>query len=130
MRRVTPAEAKYRANYHRKVMGMVFNFCFSQTILSHKCDGPMDPMHFIPKQILRREAKSRGYTDQETWELVWDARNGAPGCRWFHNSLDTPGVKKIVIPQSKLPRAAIDFCYDNGFVSVLDRLYPKGGDES
>lgn len=129
MRRVTPAEAKYRANYHRKVMGM-FGGCFGQTILPHKCDGPMDPMHFIPKQTLRTEAKSRGYTDQETWELVWDARNGAPGCRWFHTSLDTPGIKKIVIPQSRLPRAVIDFCYDNGVVWALDRLYPKEGDES
>ena len=130
MRRVTPAEAKYRANYHRKVMGLAFGRCFGQTILPHTCDNIVDPMHFIPKQLLRNEAKTRNYTDQETWELVWDARNGAPGCRWFHTSLDTPGIKKIVIPQSRLPRAVIDFCYDNGVVWALDRLYPKEGDES
>ena len=123
MRRVIPAEAKYRANYHRKVLGMMPG-CFGQTIQPHQCDGPRDPMHLIPKQILRREAKSRDYTDQETWELVWDARNGTPGCRWFHGMMDN---RMIVVPQNRLPRAVVDFAYDTGFVSALDRIYPQPG---
>lgn len=77
-----------------------------------KCDGPMDPAHLIPKQLLRRELGSRWVGFEE---IV------VPGCRRHHDLMDT--ARRLKIPRDALPESVERFADAHGLAWWLEREY-------
>lgn len=85
-KRETKAEKEARHTFYERVL--LESGCYFKNIFPHKCDGPRDPCHLLSKQKLKRIAKDRGYDEETTMKLVWDPRNGVPGCRAQHHRMD------------------------------------------
>lgn len=85
-KRETKAEKEARHHFYDTVL--IEAGCFFNDIYPHKCEGPIDPCHLLSKQKLKRIAKDRQYDDSTTNRLVWDFRNGVPGCRAQHHRMD------------------------------------------
>lgn len=85
-KRETKAEREARHAFYERVL--LESGCYFKNIFPHQCDGPRDPCHLLSKQKLKRIAKDRGYDADETIRLVWDPRNGVPGCRAQHHRMD------------------------------------------
>ncbi len=94
--------------------------CWLHRIVPHECDGPIDPCHLFPKQRLKNMANLRGYEEKEMLAMVWDDRNGIPGCRSFHHRLDN-GFIRIYWPQ--LPRAVKEFAADWDLEWEMKQIY-------
>jgi hypothetical protein len=126
-----------------------------------RCDGLIRACHIIPKQRIRRRfPASRYYRDKlggvwqplnndlmlkdwraipeacsfevrEQVEIVYDPRNGFPGCDKHHHLLDQRAIKldKLDLPRLSLPDSALtfapveQFAIEYGLKFELDRLY-------
>lgn len=89
----------YREAFYETVLSEP---CWFKGIIPHLCDGPMDPCHLISKQRLKRIAKDKKMDEQATLEMVWDHRNGVPGCRAFHHKFDN-GFIRVYLEQLPTP---------------------------
>ncbi len=87
-KRETRAGKEARHRFYEEVLSKGPCWFNSQMVDGNPCDGPMDPCHFLPKQRLKRIAKDRNYDERETLAMVWDSRNGVPGCRAHHHKVD------------------------------------------
>lgn len=96
--------------------------CWFKTITPHECDGPIDPCHLMPKQRLRNIANQRGYNEAEMLRLVWDARNGVPGCRAYHHKLDNGFLRAY---SDQLPVSAHEFAREWDLEWELEQIYRK-----
>lgn len=103
--------------------------CWFGKIIPHKCDGPLDPCHIIDKQGLWT-AGQIGKLHRPEY-MVFDVRNGVPGCRAIHNRFDGRFIR---IYQDELPDSVFEFIDDwegalgmpGHLESKLDRKCPKG----
>jgi hypothetical protein len=86
--------------------------CIALGLPGHVCEGPLQAMHIVPRQTLRR----RGLED-----LEWDPDNGVNGCYRAHRRHDL-AVEKI--PRSLLPPSAIDWAARHGLLDALERHWP------
>jgi hypothetical protein len=119
-KRESKAGKEARLRFYEQVLGK--GGCWLKTITPHECDGPIDPCHLLPKQRLKNIAKQRGYTDDETLRLVWDERNGVPGCRAFHHKLDN-GFMRVY--WSQIPMDAYAFAHDWDLEWEMEQMFRK-----
>jgi hypothetical protein len=96
--------------------------CWFSNKFAHKCDGPIDPCHLLPKQRLKNLASRRGYDEAETLRLVWDARNGVPGCRAIHHKLDNGFIRMY---WDQLPDPALEFAREWDLEWEMEQQYRK-----
>lgn len=113
-----------RHNFYEKVLNK--GGCWLRQITPHECDGPIDPCHLMPKQRLKMLANRRGYDEAKTLEMVWDPRNGVPGCRAYHHRLDN-GFIRIYWPQ--LPAHALNFAADWDLEWEMEQQFRKEIDD-
>lgn len=101
--------------------------CWFAHVVRHKCDGPIDPCHVIDKQGL----KVVGRHLEQPEALVYDPRNGLPGCRAIHSRFDDLMIR---VYQDDLPDSVFLFI-DQWEEAIgtpgilqekLDRKCPKG----
>jgi hypothetical protein len=104
LRRETKAGREARLAYYDAIFDK--GGCWFYKVIPHECDGVMDPCHLLEKKILKVEATMAKLSKAETLALVWDRRNGLPGCRMMHNRLDN-GFLRIYQPE--LPQEIHDF---------------------
>jgi hypothetical protein len=86
--------------------------CIGTTIRGHVCDGPLQAMHVVPKQTLRRRGLNH---------LRYDPANGVAGCLRIHTRHDN---KLELIDRELLPQRALDFAAEHGLMDALDRHWP------
>lgn len=86
--------------------------CIGTDIPGHVCDGPLQAMHVVPKQTLRRRGLHH---------LVYDAANGVAGCYRVHRRHDL-GVERI--PRVLLPERCIEWASAHGVLDALERHWP------
>jgi hypothetical protein len=72
-------------------------------VLGHKEAG-LDPHHVVPKQVLKRIARSRGLRGAAYWAVVYDPRVGVPLPRAQHEAHTTRSAQ---IPLEHLPHRCI-----------------------
>jgi hypothetical protein len=82
-------------------------------IPDHVCDGPLQAMHVVPKQTLKR----RGLR-----HLLWDPVNGIAGCYRIHRRHD---LKVELIPRSLLPARCLEWARTHHVVDALERHWPE-----
>lgn len=87
--------------------------CIGTEISGHVCDGPLQAMHVVPKQTLRR----RGLHD-----LVYDATNGVAGCYEIHRRHDS---KVELIARELLPARCIRWAAEHNVLDALERHWPE-----
>ena len=80
--------------------------CWFSHVVSHKCDGPIDPCHVIDKQGLWAVAKGKLSKPEG---MAYDPRNAVPGCRAIHNRFDNRMVR---VYQDDLPDSVFMFITD------------------
>ena len=78
----------------------------------HRCVPPMQAMHVVPKQALKR----RGLHD-----LLWDPANGVNGCYEIHRRHDNCTEK---IGREFLPARCVEWAAVHGLSDVLERHWP------
>lgn len=110
--RPTVADTDARATFKVTVCA---DPCIGVAISGHVCEPPLQAMHVVPKQTLKR----RGLR-----HLLWDPLNGVSGCYRIHRRHDL-AVEKI--PRELLPQRCIDFALEHNLVDVLDRHWPETG---
>ena len=126
----TKAFKKARHQFYEVVLGSAYLYeegCWFSRVISHKCEGPIDPCHIIDKQGL----KVVGRKLKKPEAMIYDVRNGVPGCRAIHNRFDQHLIR---IYQDDLPRCIGLFISDwedaigqPGILEEkLDRKCPKG----
>jgi len=108
----TTAELAARAAFKETVCA---GPCIGVGIPGHACEPPLQAMHVVPKQTLKR----RGLR-----HLLWCPENGVCGCYRIHRRHDN---KIELIPRELLPERCIDFAVEHGLVDALDRHWPCGG---
>lgn len=130
MRKESKSEKQARHDFYEAVLATAYLFregCWFQSIIPHKCDGPLDPCHLIDKQGLWAFEK-----ELEAIEfMVYDVRNGVPGCRHIHNRFDQRNIR---IYQDELPDSVFMFITDwedalgrpGVLHEKLNRKCPKG----
>lgn len=109
-KRPTVAEISAREEFKTVVCGEP---CIGAAIPGHVCDGPLQAMHVVPKQTLKR----RGLR-----HLVWDATNGIAGCYRIHRRHDN---KTEYIPRALLPARCIEWARTHGVMDALERHWPE-----
>lgn len=87
--------------------------CIGRLIPGHVCDGPLQAMHVVPKQTLKR----RGLR-----HLVWDAANGIAGCYAIHRRHDN---KTEQIDRALLPARCIEWARTHNVLDALERHWPE-----
>lgn len=90
--------------------------CIGRLIPGHECDGPLQAMHVVPKQTLKR---------RELRHLLWTPENGIAGCERIHRRHDL-AVEKI--DRALLPQRCIDFARKHGLMDALERHWPSSFD--
>lgn len=129
-KRESKIERDYRELFYEAVLATAYLYedgCWFSSVIPHKCDGPVDPCHVIDKQGL----KVVGRNLQRPEAMVYDVRNGLPGCRLIHARFDNSFIR---VYQDDLPRSVFmfitqweDVLYRPGILQVkLDRKCPKG----
>lgn len=119
-KRESKAGKEARHAFYEQVLNK--GHCWLKQITPHECDGPIDPCHLLPKQRLKNIARQREYGEEETLKLVWDERNGIPGCRAYHHRLDN-GFLRIYWEQ--LPAKAYEFMADWDLEWEMEQLFRK-----
>lgn len=109
-------------NFYKAVLAK--GGCFWKGKIDHECSYIIDPMHIIPKQWLKNRYQY-DIEPSQLAELVFDPRNGTPGCRHIHDRIDGFRVR---IGRSELPEDAVAFADCHDLAWKLDELYP-GKDE-
>lgn len=116
----TAAAKRARLDFYEEVLGK--GGC--QIPLPHKCSGPMDPCHVIPKSYLKWHARfDLKLPESEQLKCVWDARNGIPGCRNGHNLMDSPFHS---VPADAFPDEVFDFVIEYSCEWKFRSLYAFG----
>ena len=126
----TKIEKQIRLDWYEQILAMPG--CWLQDLFPHTCQGPRDPMHFIPKSFCKTE--SRLWLPEKRSAFIWDARNGKPGCRKYHGMMDNPNCEEVTVYQSQLPGSVHEFVEDWGpsldtperLKVKLDQTYPQG----
>lgn len=88
--------------------------CIGSAIPGHVCEPPLQAMHVVPKQTLRRRGLGH---------LVWDPVNGVAGCYRLHRRHDG-AVDRV--PRSLLPSRCIEWAVAHGVLDALERHWPEG----
>jgi hypothetical protein len=86
--------------------------CIGTRVDGHVCDGPLQAMHVVSKQTLRRRGLAH---------LVYDPVNGIAGCYLIHRRHDLC-VEKI--PRSLLPGRCVEWARAHGLLDDLLRHWP------
>jgi hypothetical protein len=86
--------------------------CIGLEIPGHICDGPLQAMHVVPKQTLRRRGLHH---------LRYDPVNAVAGCERIHTRHDL-GVEKI--SRALLPERCILWARAHGVLDSLERHWP------
>lgn len=107
--RASKSEVSAREFFKRAVCSKP---CVGRQIPGHECDGPLQAMHIVSKHTLKNRGLRR---------LLWDVRNGIPGCYRLHRRHDL-AVEKI--PRDLLPPAALEFAAEHGLMDSLERHWP------
>lgn len=94
--------------------------CYWKQYINHGCDGPLDPMHIIPKQFLKNHFYQEDKDDIDS--IVFDPANGVPGCRHIHGQIDS-GFCPIF--REWLPPEAVAFAGRNDLGWWLDLHIPS-----
>lgn len=130
MSKPTNAEKAARERFIEAVLATAYLYetgCWFAHVIGHKCDGPIDPCHVIDKQGL----KIVGRHLEQPEIMVFDPRNGVPGCREIHTRFDNRLVR---VYQDELPDSVFIFV-DQWEEAIgtpgilqekLDRKCPKG----
>ena len=84
--------------------------CWLAQFTDTDCQGRMDRIHLVPKQVLKRA----GIED------VWDERWWQPGCRWHHGQFDN---YRLVVPRPALPWQVEHFAATHGLTWYMERRY-------
>lgn len=87
--------------------------CIGAVIPGHVCELPLQAMHVVPKQTLKR----RGLR-----HLVYDPINGVCGCYSIHRRHDL-AVEKI--PRGLLPARCIEWARSHNVLDALERHWPE-----
>lgn len=117
-RKETTLGRQARHEFYRDVLDS--GGCYFRNHFPHQCEGPIDPCHLLPKQRLRTIAARREYGEGKTLALIWDHRNGIPGCRAFHHRLDNGFIR---LYWDQLPPAAQHFARDWDLVDEMKHVY-------
>jgi hypothetical protein len=129
-KRPTAAERVSRERFIEAVLATAYLYetgCWFAKVIHHKCDGPIDPCHVIDKQGL----KVVGRFLEQPEVMVFDPRNGVPGCRAIHDRFDKYMIR---VYQDELPDSVFMFI-DQWEEAIgtpgilqekLDRKCPKG----
>lgn len=129
----TKAHKEARFAFYEGVLATSHLFrggCWFSTIVPHKCDGPIDPCHIIDKQGLWVSGRKLKRPEL----MVYDVRNGLPGCRKIHGQFDRTSMPGIRIYQDELPDSIFMFITDwedalempGHLHEKLNRKCPKG----
>ncbi len=129
----TKAEREARELFYEAVLAeaVLYHFgCFFSTIIPHICDGPTDPCHVIDKRWL----KPLGARLDKPEAMIYDVRNGVPGCRKIHGQFDRTSMPGIRVYQAELRPVVFEFIQDweealeqPGILQAkLDRKCPSG----
>jgi hypothetical protein len=124
VKKETKAQKALREQFYEAVLATAYLYeegCWFSKPVKHKCDGPVDPCHIIDKQGLKVVPEA----------LVWDVRNGVPGCRAIHSRFDGHMIR---VYQDDLPDSVFMFITDwedaleqpGVLQEKLDRKCPKG----
>ena len=81
----TAAHRDMRLDFYADVLGK--GPCYWRQFIPHECDGPLDPMHIIPKQFLKNHFFREDPDDIAA--IIYDPDNGVPGCRAIHGQIDS-----------------------------------------
>jgi hypothetical protein len=130
VKKETKAQRIMRRTFFDAVLATAYLYeegCWFSHVVKHKCDGPIDPCHVIDKQGL----KVAGRHLEKPEVMVFDPRNGVPGCRAMHDRFDKWMVR---VYQDELPDSVFMFITDwedaigtPGILQEkLDRKCPKG----
>jgi hypothetical protein len=97
--------------------------CWMADVVRHKCDGPIDPAHLLPKQRLKHIASARYPGDRpKMLELVWSPDNGIPLCRAAHHKLDNGFIR---LYWHQLPPEAVRFAQEWDLEWEMEQVYRK-----
>lgn len=97
--------------------------CWMVDVIRHRCDGPIDPAHLLPKQRLKVIAKNKFPGDEDKQrELVWSPSNGVPLCRDAHHKLDNGFIR---IYWHQLPAEAHQFAAEWDLEWEMEQAYRK-----
>lgn len=131
-RKESAHERRCRIAHHDRFRETVLESgpCWFNELWPHPCDGPMDPCHLLDAQYLRHQAELAGLEPDDLYALVYDPRNGIPGCRSYHHRFDN-GFIRIYQPQ--LPAAFFYFVADweerleapGRLIVRVDKQFPK-----
>lgn len=127
----TKAMKEARLRFYEGVLATSYLYedgCWFRGVVAHKCDGPIDPCHIIDKQGLKHLTGALSKPEA----MIYDVRNGVPGCRHIHNMFDNFQLR---IYQDDLPRSVMYFvtdweealAFDGVLQEKLDRKCPRGG---
>lgn len=86
--------------------------CIGEQIPGHECEFPMQAMHVVSQQTLRKRGLAY---------LVWDPINGVNGCYRIHRRHDT-AVEKI--PRHLLPARCFAWAEAHHVLDALERQWP------
>jgi hypothetical protein len=129
-KKLTAAEKQARERFVEAVLATAYLYetgCWFSHVVRHKCDGPIDPCHVIDKQGL----KIAGRFLEQPEAMVFDPRNGVPGCRYIHSRFDSSMIR---VYQGDLPDSIFMFVdqWEDAIGTPgilqekLDRKCPKG----
>ncbi|CAB4197869.1 hypothetical protein UFOVP1313_36 [uncultured Caudovirales phage] len=100
--------------------------CWLSDFSAKPCDGVLVRVHLIPRQLIKREVRSRqqadmAITDSRSW--VW-ACGGPMGNAGHHGMLDQSRTLKV--PRNRLPAGVEELAAEIGVSWWLDREYGNG----
>lgn len=90
--------------------------------LPDRVDGRVDPHHYIRAQVLRHVAIDRGLSSEAGWALVWNADNGVPVDRAYHDQVT---VSHRRLRAEELRPENIAFAHEHGLLGKLAREVPS-----
>lgn len=94
----------------------------------NKVNLRMSPHHVVPQRYIRRRFRPMiKHLDREDLEerliaLLYDGANGMCLCLDCHEAHEK---RTRPIPRSLIPKKALEFAEKNGFMDVIERLYPE-----
>lgn len=86
--------------------------CIGEQIPGHECEFPMQAMHVVPKQTLRRRGLGH---------LVFDPLNAVNGCYRIHRRHDN---RIELIPRHLLPARCFAWAEAHNLTAELERAWP------
>jgi hypothetical protein len=99
-------------------------FCWLARFASTPCDGGLVRCHLLPRQLLRRELKSRWRAvaaDERSWVFGCGGPMGNGG---HHGELDQ--ARTLRVPREALPPGLVELAGELGLTWWIDHEYDKG----